>query len=115
MRDVHREPHVREVEAIAQIDQRERDDVVPDQLLEVLARLLQHQQQHDHLLGPVRRLQQVVRLEDRGGTDAAARAGSPDRRKPIPRLERPVADRFLDVGGKSLVTLHRFMRPRSYA
>jgi hypothetical protein len=63
VRDVHGQSHVREVEAVAQPDQRQRDDVMRDELLEVLSRLLEHQQQHDHLLRPVARLQQVVRLE----------------------------------------------------
>jgi hypothetical protein len=35
-----------------------------NQLLEIFPRCLQHQQQHNHLLGPVRRLQQIIRLED---------------------------------------------------
>ena len=39
--------------------------MVQDQLLEVLARLLQLQHQHDRLLRPVGRLQQVVGLEVR--------------------------------------------------
>jgi hypothetical protein len=63
VRDVHGQPHVRKVEAVAQPNQRESDDVMRDQLLEVLTRLLEHQQQHNHLLRPVARLQQVVRLE----------------------------------------------------
>lgn len=62
--DVHGDAHVGEVEAVAEPDQRQRDDVMRHQLLEVLARLLQHQQQHDRLLGPVARLQEVVRLEN---------------------------------------------------
>jgi hypothetical protein len=63
MRDVHRNPHVREMEAVAQPNQRQRNDMVQHQLLEILSRLLQLQHQNDSLLRPVRRLQQVVSLE----------------------------------------------------
>src|SRR5690242_10031540 len=63
VRNVHGNAHVGEVEAVAQPDQRERDDVVRNQLLEVLARLLQHEKQHNSLLRPVTSLQEVVRLE----------------------------------------------------
>ncbi len=64
MGDVDRQAHVHEVKAIAEPDEHERDAMVGDQLLEVLAGLLQHQQQHNHLLGPVARLEQVVGLEE---------------------------------------------------
>ena len=63
VRNVHRQTHVRKVKPITQPDQRQRDDVMRHQLLKVLARLLQHQQQHAHLLQPVARLDEVVRLE----------------------------------------------------
>lgn len=65
VRDVHRDTHVGEVEPVAEPDERESDDVVQHKLLEVFARLLQLQHQHDRLLRPVRRLQQVVGLEVR--------------------------------------------------
>lgn len=65
MRDVHSNTHISEMEPIAQPNKRQRDDVVQHQLLEVLARLLQLQHQHDRLLRPVCRLQQVVGLEVR--------------------------------------------------
>jgi hypothetical protein len=71
MRDEDAQTHVREVEAVAQEDQGQRDDVVADQLLEVLARLLHAQQQHDGLLGPVGGLEEVVELE--GGVVRAVR------------------------------------------
>lgn len=64
VRDVHGDPHVRKVEAIAQPDERERDDMMQHELLEVLPRLLQLQHQYNRLLRPVRSLQQVVRLEE---------------------------------------------------
>ncbi len=62
--DVDGQTHVGEVEAVAQADEGQADDVVADQLLEVLARLFHAQQQHDGLLGPVGGLEQVVELED---------------------------------------------------
>lgn len=63
MRDVHCNAHVREVESVAQPDQGQSDDMMRNQLLEVLTRLLQHQHQHNRLLRPITRLQQVIRLE----------------------------------------------------
>jgi hypothetical protein len=51
------------MEPVAQPNKRKRNDMVQNQLLEVLARLLQLQHQNDSLLRPVRRLQQVVGLE----------------------------------------------------
>ena len=71
MRDIHRQPHVHKVEAIAESNQRQRDDMVRDQLAKVLARLLEHEQQHAHLLQPVARLDEVVGLE--GGPVAGVR------------------------------------------
>jgi hypothetical protein len=65
VRDVHGNSHVSEMEAVAQPDERKRNDVVQHQLLEVLTRFLQLQHQHDSLLRPVRRLQQIVSLEVR--------------------------------------------------
>lgn len=65
MRDVHSNTHISEMEPVAQANKRKRDDVVQNQLLEVLARLLQLQHQHDRLLRPVCRLEQVVCLEVR--------------------------------------------------
>ena len=65
MRDVHSNTHISEMEPVAQANKRKGNDVVQNQLLEVLARLLQLQHQHDGLLRPVRRLQQIVGLEVR--------------------------------------------------
>jgi len=62
--DVDGDTHVREMEPVAQPDQADSDDVVGDQLLEILPRLLQHQQQHNSLLGPVTSLEKVVRLDN---------------------------------------------------
>jgi hypothetical protein len=64
MRKVHSQSHIRKVKPVAQPNQRERHDMVPDQLLEVLARLLHAQQHDDGLLAPVRRLEEVVELDD---------------------------------------------------
>jgi hypothetical protein len=63
MRNVHSNTHVSEMEAVAQPNQRQRDDMVQNQLLEILARLLQLQHQNDSLLRPVRSLQKVISLE----------------------------------------------------
>ena len=63
MGDVDGQADVGEVEAVAEGDQRQRDDVVADEFAKVLARLLHAQQQHDGLLGPVGGLEKVVELE----------------------------------------------------
>lgn len=52
------------MEAVAAPDQADSDDVVRNQLAEILARLLQHQEQYDELLRPVARLEEVVRLHE---------------------------------------------------
>lgn len=44
MRDENGDPHPREMEAVAQPDKRNGDDMVPDQLSEIFPRLLQLQQ-----------------------------------------------------------------------
>ena len=54
VRDVHRHAHVREVEAVAQPYEPERDDVVQHQLPEILPRLLELQELYQPLLCPVR-------------------------------------------------------------
>ena len=64
MGDVHSQTHIRKVEAVAEPDERQADDVVGDELLEVLAGLLHAEQDDDGLLGPVGGLEQVVELED---------------------------------------------------
>lgn len=61
---VHGNAHVRKVEAVTQPNQRQRHNMMRHQLLEILARLLKAQQHHHALLRPVRRLEQVVELED---------------------------------------------------
>lgn len=63
MGNVNSNAHVGKVETIAQPDEGEGDDVMQDQLLKVLSRLLQHQQQDQALLGPVAGLEQIVGLE----------------------------------------------------
>lgn len=62
--DVDGQAHVGEVETVAQGNEGQADNVVADQLLKVLAGLLQAQQQDYGLLGPVGGLEQVVELED---------------------------------------------------
>jgi hypothetical protein len=57
MRDVHCNAHVGKVEAVAEPDQADGDDVVRNELAEILPRLLEHQKQHDELLCPVAGLQ----------------------------------------------------------
>ena len=61
--NVDSQANVGKVETVAETDQGERDNVMADQLLEVLAGLLHAEHQHNGLLGPVRRLEQVVKLE----------------------------------------------------
>ena len=63
MRDVDGQTNVGKVEAVAQGDQGQADNVVADELLEVFAGLLHAQEQDDGLLGPVGGLEQVVELE----------------------------------------------------
>lgn len=65
MRDIHRNPHIRKMKPITQPNERQRDDMMRHQLLKILPRLLQHQHQHNSLLRPVTRLQQVIRLKNR--------------------------------------------------
>lgn len=64
MGDVNRDTDVGEMEAIAQPDQRQGNDMMANKFLEVLPRLLQLQQQHNRLLSPVACLKQVVSLEE---------------------------------------------------
>lgn len=62
--DVDSDSHVCEMEAVTQPDQSQSNDMMQDQLFEIFPRLLQHEQQHNSLLSPVARLQQIVSLED---------------------------------------------------
>lgn len=63
MSDVHSNTHVGEMEPVTEEDQRKSDDMVTNKLLEVFARLLQLEQQHNCLLKPVSCLQKIVCLE----------------------------------------------------
>ena len=63
MRNVHGNAHVREVKAVAQPDERQSNDMVRHEFFEVFSWLLQHEEQHNHLLCPVTCLEQVVCLE----------------------------------------------------
>lgn len=63
MSHVNDESHPGKMEAVAQANQRHRDDVMADELFEILSGLLQLQHEHDGLLAPKRSLQKVVRLE----------------------------------------------------
>lgn len=65
VRDVNSNAQVSKVEPVAQSDERQCYDVVTDKLLEILPGLLQLQHQHDGLLCPVTRLEQVKGLEKR--------------------------------------------------
>jgi hypothetical protein len=56
MSDIDSQTHSGKVEPIREPNQGERKDMMGDQLVEVLARLFQHQEHHDHLLSPIRRL-----------------------------------------------------------
>jgi len=60
VRDVDRQTHMCEMESVAQANERQRDDVMSDQLFEVFPRLLQLQHQNDGLLRPVAGLEQIV-------------------------------------------------------
>ena len=63
MRDINRHTHIREMKPITQPNQRQSDNMMSHQLLKILPRLLQPQTQHNKLLSPITRLQQVVRFE----------------------------------------------------
>lgn len=63
--DVYGDAHVDKVEAVAQPDQADGDDVMSDKLTPIFAWLLQHQHQNNELLRPVASLQQVVSLDQR--------------------------------------------------
>jgi hypothetical protein len=52
------------MKAVAEPNQRQANNVMSHQLLEVLARLLHAQDQDNGLLGPVGRLEEVVELDD---------------------------------------------------
>lgn len=60
VRDVDGDAHVSEMEAVAQTNQCQRHNMMQHQLLEVLPRLLQQQDQHEPLLRPVTCLQEIV-------------------------------------------------------
>jgi hypothetical protein len=62
--NVNGNTHIGEMEAVAQPDQSQSNDMMQDQLFEILSRLLQHEQQHNSLLSPITRLQKIVSLED---------------------------------------------------
>lgn len=63
MRNKDRNTHVREVESITQEDEGQRYDVMANEFLEVLSRLLHPQKQNDSLLSPKGCLEEVVELE----------------------------------------------------
>lgn len=62
MGGVHSNTNVSEVEAVAETNQSQTDNVVTNKLVVVLARLLEPQNQDDSLLSPVGSLEQVVEL-----------------------------------------------------
>ena len=63
MRDINRNTHIREMEPITQPNQRQSHNMMSHQLLKILPRLLQPQTQHNKLLSPITRLQQVIRFK----------------------------------------------------
>lgn len=63
VRDVHCQSHIREVESVTQSNEEEGNDMVSNQLLVILPRLLHSQAQNKCLLSPICRLEQVVELE----------------------------------------------------
>ena len=75
MRNVDRNAHISEMEAVAEPNQCQRHNMMQHQLFEILPRLLQQQDQHEPLLRPVTCLQEVVGFE--------------------PRLMRPVRETFV--------------------
>lgn len=64
MRNIHRQAHIREMKTIAQPDQRQRHHMMSHQLLEIFPGLLELQTEHDRLLRPIARLQEIISLED---------------------------------------------------
>lgn len=62
--DVDGDANVGEMEAVAQANEGQADDVVTHKLLEVLSRLLHSQEEDNGLLGPVGSLEEVVKLDD---------------------------------------------------
>lgn len=62
--DIDSKAHVSEVKAVAEPDQCECNNVVPNQLLKILAWFLKLKKQNNGLLRPVRCLKQIVRLEE---------------------------------------------------
>lgn len=63
MRDINRQPNVRKVEAVAQPDERQCDEMVCHKFLEILPRLLEQHDQYERLLCPVTRLQEIIGFE----------------------------------------------------
>lgn len=62
--DVDSNAHVGEVEAVAEANESQTDNVVADELLEVLATLLHAEDENDGLLRPVGGLEEIVELDD---------------------------------------------------
>lgn len=63
MGDVDRKTNVGEMEAVAQANQGQADNMMADQLPEILPGLFHSQEKHDGLLRPVGSLEKVVKLE----------------------------------------------------
>lgn len=63
MCDINSNAHIRKVKAIAEGNKSQCDNVMRNKLHEVLAPLLHPQQHNNRLLRPIRRFEQVVRLE----------------------------------------------------
>ena len=63
MGDKHSKSHIGKMEAVAQPNQRQWHNMMPDQLPEVLSGLFHPQTKNDCLLGPVCSLEKIVELE----------------------------------------------------
>lgn len=60
MCNIHGDSHVGEMEAVAEPDQANGDEVVGNELTEIFPRLFKHKEQDDQLLCPVASLEQVI-------------------------------------------------------
>jgi hypothetical protein len=64
MRNVYCKTDSGKMEAVTQPNQSHCDEMMRNKFLEIFSRLLQHQQQNNHLLSPVTGLQEVVGFEE---------------------------------------------------
>lgn len=64
MRDVYRNTHACKVKAIAESDKRQGHHMVQDKFLEIFPRFFQNEHNHNRLLCPITRLEQIICLEN---------------------------------------------------